>query len=91
MRYSPPREQGMADKIQPAKRDIEKYSAAVPQLAGRLTDAELRLAISDDCNTARVQSYAKIERSAAVVETRLALDDLTLWNGREVARKTNRS
>jgi hypothetical protein len=50
-------EQAMADRANWLSATVEKYSAACPQLAGRLTEAEFRLAISDD-NTARVQSYA---------------------------------
>ena len=67
---------------------VEKYSAARPQLAGRLTEVQVRLAVSAD-STAGVQSYAKIERGLAVVEAGLALGNLTLRNGREVAGKTN--
>jgi len=36
---------------------VEKYSAARPQLAGRLTEVQVRLTISAD-STACVQSYA---------------------------------
>jgi hypothetical protein len=47
----------MADKIHRLSATVEKYSAACPQLAGRLTEAEIRLAISAD-STASVKSYA---------------------------------